>query len=299
MTVTAPPQNPLFHYNTMFDPLDIMRRFSDPAPVATEGLVTNFLGVKIPSKVFPRALVQFEGLIEAFPNPGNWHADIAEFGAALRAIDLAGPTFRMLELGCGWGCWMTNTGVAARRFGREVEVIGIEADPGHLDFAREIFALNDLSEQETRLVHGIAAPKQGKALFPRLSDSAAEWGSAPVFSPSEQQLKDARSHGSHDELDCHTIADLAQGKPIDLLHIDIQGGEVDVVTSCIADIEACVSYMVIGTHSRPIEGELISFLAPRGWELEIERPCIFQPQGTQQSIRIDGVQGWRRGANVK
>jgi hypothetical protein len=34
----------------------------------------------------------------------------------------------MIELGCGWGCWMNNAGVAARSTDRRVHVIGVEGD---------------------------------------------------------------------------------------------------------------------------------------------------------------------------
>ena len=43
---------------------------------------------------------------------------------------------------CGWGCWMNNSGVAARRTGRTVDLIGIEGDEGHLKFARDALARN-------------------------------------------------------------------------------------------------------------------------------------------------------------
>ena len=85
---------------------------------ATPGYVTNFLGVRIDPAFAPEALAGKAGTVEPVPIPANWHADIAEWAAALRAVELAGDTFRMIELGCGWGCWMNNTGAAARRAGK-------------------------------------------------------------------------------------------------------------------------------------------------------------------------------------
>jgi hypothetical protein len=40
--------------------------------------------------------------VEGIPIPANWHADIAEWAAALRAVELAEETFTVVELGCGW-----------------------------------------------------------------------------------------------------------------------------------------------------------------------------------------------------
>jgi len=79
---------------------------------------------------------------------------------------------------------------------------------------------------------------------------------------------------------------------VDLLHIDIQGGEADLVTSSLAFLNAHVAYMMIGTHSRVIEGRLCDELGAAGWELEVERPAIMDITG-KPAARVDGVQGWR------
>src|SRR3546814_4193882 len=81
--------------------------------------LTNFLGVKIAPRFFPGILDGKAGVVEPIPIPANWHADIAEWAAALRSVDLAVGTFRALELGCGWGCWLNNAGAAARRRDRK------------------------------------------------------------------------------------------------------------------------------------------------------------------------------------
>ena len=47
---------------------------------------------------------------------------------------------------------------------------------------------------------------------------------------------------------------------IDLLHLDIQGGEANLVRDCIRSLEAKVTDLVIGTHSRTIEGRLFAEL---------------------------------------
>lgn len=104
---------PFFHYNSSFDPQEVMRRHAVRGLGATPGYLTNFLGVLIDPKFFPDILQGRAGEVEDIPIPANWHADIAEWGAALRAVDLACDRFTVIELGCGWGCWMNNTGVAA------------------------------------------------------------------------------------------------------------------------------------------------------------------------------------------
>ncbi len=93
------------------------------------------------------------------------------------------------------------------------------------------------------------------------------------------------------------LADLAAEHPrIDLLHIDIQGGEADLVEGCLGTLGDKIAYLVIGTHSRPIEGRLFDALLRTGWRLEIERPAILSVVGGTPSVTVDGVQGWRNPA---
>ena len=85
--------SPFFHYNAIFDPQEVMRRHAVPRLRAREGYVTNFLGVVVDPKFLPAILDGRGGHVEAIPIPANWHADIAEWGAALgQWIFLATPS---------------------------------------------------------------------------------------------------------------------------------------------------------------------------------------------------------------
>ena len=83
------------------------------------------------------------------------------------------------------------------------------------------------------------------------------------------------------------------GTKTDLLHIDIQGGEADLIASSLAALKKYVGYIVIGTHSREIEGALFKSLLADGWILEIERPAILGVENPVPYVKVDGVQGWR------
>jgi hypothetical protein len=145
-------------------------------------------------------------------------------------MDLARNSFTVVELGCGWGCWMNNTGVAARRAGLDVNLIGIEGDAGHLRFAKEACAANGFAPQQVTLYRGAAAPASGIALFPREQQAGIEWGLKPILGATEQQRYCAAQSGSHDELPMIALQEIvAPHRRIDLLHIDIQGGEADFV----------------------------------------------------------------------
>ncbi|TIU69689.1 MAG: class I SAM-dependent methyltransferase, partial [Mesorhizobium sp.] len=86
--------------------------------------------------------------------------------------------------------------------------------------------------------------------------------------------------------------EIVSDEPVDLLHIDIQGGEADFIDAAIADLNRFVRYIVIGTHSRQIEGRIMSILLSHGWKLEMERPAIIRLVEGCPQISVDGVQGW-------
>lgn len=286
-------KNPFLNYESTFDAIEVMKRHARNDLSPLPGRQTNFLGVKIDPRFFPGILDNAAGTVEGIPIPANWHADIAEWAAALRAVDLARDTFRVIELGCGWGCWLINTGTAARSAGLSVEMIGVEGDQGHVEFAHQAMEDNDFSDKEYRVIHGIAAAQNGKALFPVVENSGATWGSEPVLDASAAQIAEAEKTGGYAVLDTFPISEIADGRPVDLLHIDIQGGEADFVKSSMDDLLKYVRYVVIGTHSRAIEGRLMESMLSAGWYLEMERAAIIGIADGRPAVTVDGVQGWR------
>lgn len=76
-------------------------------------------------------------------------------------------------------------------------------------------------------------------------------------------------------LDCLTLADLAQGQPIDLLHLDIRGTELDYVCGNFNALNAQVKRGLIGTHGRQIEGALCKHFLDADWRMEMDRLGIW------------------------
>lgn len=285
-----------FHYNCSFDAIGTINSHARPDLTAHPSYVTNFLGVRVAPKFFPGILDGKAGTIEPIPIPANWHADIAEWAAALRAVDLALERFRVVELGCGWGCWLNNTGAAARNKGLFVELIGIEGDAEHVAYAQEAMVANGFLEDEFRIIHGVAAPEKGVALFPVVENAGASWGSEPILNATAAQIREATASGHYQQISAFPLSEIVRGEPVDLLHIDIQGGEADFVDAAVADLNRFVRYIVIGTHSRQIEGRIMGTLLSQGWKIEMERPAIIGLPDGRPQILVDGVQGWRNTA---
>lgn len=278
-----------WHYDATFDPIALIRRYEDTSRATFPGHYVNYFGVAIATKFFPHILQ--EG-VEGDTVPANWHADIAEFGAALRAVELSGESFHAVELGCGWGCWMNIAGAAARRAGKSVFLAGIEGDPSHICYAQEAMATNGFAPSQYLLHHGIAAAEAGVALFPKQDGN--QWGLAPVFGATVAEQEKAILSGAYDVLPMVPLSALVPpGGRIDLLHMDIQGGEADLVEAAIDTLSDSVAYMVIGTHSREIEGRLFDILPKAGWKLEIDRPATYHINHSPILVAVDGVHGWR------
>jgi glycosyltransferase involved in cell wall biosynthesis len=287
------PHDALWQWTAGFDAQALLAAFARTDQSPEPGIVRNFIGTRIEPAVFPQVLTALAGRVEPVPAPGNWHADIAEWAAALRTVDLAAragqQTYRIVEAGCGWGCWITNMGVAARARGLDVDLIGIEGEAGHLENARRTLALNGFGTDGVALHHGIAGPHRGKAIFPH---GEGTWGGAAIFDPAPDVLARAEGDPAVQVLDCLTLADLSGGRPVDLLHIDIQGAEVDFVTGNAADMDAHVKRVLIGTHGRAIETRLGLHFRAAGWRLEMARPAVTVDRNGRQELEIDGVQMW-------
>jgi len=294
---TRPMHDALYHYACEFDALGLIAAFHDTAQAPEPGVIRNFLGTKIEPLIYPPVLAGRGGTVEGVPDPGNWHADIAEWAAALHSVDQAQGVYRIVELGCGWGCWIVNMGVAARSRGLAVHLLGVEGDRQHLANAARTLALNGFAPADYALHHAVAGPRRGRAIFPD-PDGQPHFGAEPVFYPDAGQLAEAERTPGLQVLDCMTLAELAREGPIDLLHIDIQGGEADFVVGNADGLAAYVRRVLIGTHSRIIEGRLTEHFLAAGWRMEMERPAIAELVDGRPEIRIDGVQLWANPALI-
>ena len=286
--------SPFYVYAASFDAEAIMRRHAVVGLSPDPARLINFLGVRIDPAVLPSVLAGREGEVEAVPIPANWHADIAEWAAALRAVELAEGRFTVVELGCGWGCWMNNTGAAARALGLPVRLVGVEGDEGHAEMARRSCADNGFTPEVVTIHRGVAAAQAGVALFPKGGAEGEHYGFQPIFGANKAQVKKALASGRYDCLPMIPLADIlaVQGR-VDLLHVDIQGGEADLVHGSRKALNAHVGYLLIGTHSRALEGQLCEDLLAWGWRLEVERAGLVHLHTGAPVMHVDGVQGWR------
>jgi FkbM family methyltransferase len=237
------------------------------------------------------------------PDDG-WHAEAVEYIALADTVRRASSRYCIAELGAGWGPWVGLGGVLARNRGvYEIELIAIEGLPARFELLRAHLAANRLRPPEgdetvlggitCRLFNGAATATRSEVFFPDVG--IADMGSRV----SESDDRDYRGRPARNlHIQGYPLDEILRDGHVDLLHIDVQGSEVELVEANLDLLARQVDAMMIGTHSRVIEGVLIDLLYRNGWRLELEKPCrvawTSHPASQEAMTETDGCQYWRR-----
>jgi hypothetical protein len=259
--------------------------------------VTNFLG-GITNINFSSGIETLGGVVEDHPLAGNFHGGAMEWVGTLRAVLEASGAFRMLELGAGFGPWCVVGHIGATQRGiPEINVVGVEGDVGHVRFMEENFAANGLPRNAYAIVRGVVAVADGVARFPTAKDPAKVYGGAPPLATGGDQrdpfnfFMQGNAHMVEEVLQvpAFSLETLTGQLPlVDLVHCDIQGGELELFQHAIHLLAEKVKRVVIGTHSPQIDRGLMGLFAMHGWVLEGAEDCFIR-----HGIFHDGTQVWR------
>jgi FkbM family methyltransferase len=238
------------------------------------------------------------GLVEEVPYLSSVYAEAIEWIGTIRAVDTAGEEFVTMELGAGWGPWIVASSVAARNRGiKNIRMIACEGDKGHVRYLQQHLQDNGFTEADCKIHYGVAAAQDGQAFFPMEGEN--NWGAEAVFvndasELSEEKMLPGLVAGHYIQTPAHSFKTIIGDEPrIDLLHVDIQGAEYDVLVTARKILQERVRWMMIGTHSRMIEAQLMQFLHEDGWILENEKPCKFNQMHGRLITHLDGAQVWR------
>jgi len=199
-----------------------------------------------------------------------------------------------------------------------VRLVGVEASKGHYEYMHTHFVDNGLDPGQHWLIHGIVGPADGVAEFPVLPQPDADWGAAAIFANghagngSSKRWRDLRpwraipdmirswarnpasSARPTERLPCFSLATLLRPYPrVDLVHFDIQGDEYRVVASSLDILKQKVKRMVVATHTRSIEQELLDDLPFHSWVLEADEASKYRQHGQGVIQYMDGCQVWR------
>lgn len=272
-------------------------RFIDRAATGKPGFLTNWLGLRTRTSLFPHA-ASLDGEVHIrhpFPSDGIY-GGATEYAVVLTAIEQRrGARFRMVEMGSAWAPWASLAAFLCKREGVEdVSLVAVEASAERYQAMLQHLAENGVADV-VRPVFGAAWSEDCTLRFPDVAPTdhggAASSGDAGVAT-------DYRGlHMTMTEVPAFSVSTLCEGLgEIDLLHIDIQGAELEVVSASLDFLNANVRRVFIGTHSRAIEGQLIPLMISAGWILESEQPCAFVFDASKPSLEgmttSDGEQYW-------
>lgn len=282
--------------------LKIFSKFDRSKVKPSEGFLTEWIGSRVRismlwSEMKPE---QFNNRIMPLPVPCDYHSDAIEWIGTLKAVLAAQGSFSVMELGAGHGPWLAASCAAARSKGiSDFHLCGIEADPGRFELLAQNMTDNQLENVDTTLVEGGIGTAEGVAHWPRLPNPKEDAGARP-FREGNQKDKEYLANRLDDLIEVKIIAlgPLVKKRPIwDLIHIDIQGTEHELCQGYIKDLSDRARYLVIATHTRKIEGDLIDLFLNAGWHLEHEKPSRlslpFTTQASSNQIFTDGTQVWR------
>lgn len=161
----------------------------------------------------------------------------------LESVLRASGSYRMAELGAGWGTWALRAAKAARQRAAitDVEVLAVEADQTHYDWLIKHFIDNGEDPHDHHLLHGAVAGESGTVRFPVIEDPSVDYGAS---------MRAAKADIPYVEVAAYSLEDLL-GRldgPVDFLHVDIQGAEYEVLPPAMDLLRRRVKSIMIGTH---------------------------------------------------
>lgn len=277
-----------------------------PVEAAPEpGMVINFLGVRTRVS-FVNAFQRVDGQVTGTPLPvsDGFFSETIEYVGLLKSVKTAKKQYRVLEFGAGWAPWLVAGAAAAKRKGiRDIRLHGVEGDADHFASMVTHFQDNGLDPAEHRLDNAAVGVTAGTARWPKLPNAAGDWGARPLEAEADPKGNGGtdylgRSFQEHVDVKVIAFREILEREAVwDLVHIDIQGTEDALCTAEAATLKQRVRWLVIGTHSRKIEGDLIDLFFRNGWILENERAAHFRYKVGASSLESmtynDGTQIWR------
>ena len=276
--------------------LAIFNNFPQYQGTGKPGFVIDFLGTKT-RVAFSTTFTRLSGQVFGYPVPMDFHAEAIEWFGFLKSVLSAGDQLCVLELGAGWGPWLSAAAAACRVRGiRKYRLYGVEADAGHVEFIHQHLSDNGISKELYEIISGVVAPNPGTCKWPVTREAAGDYGQSLLMSEHESAY--ATRFTGFAEMNVIGINDILAREPSwDIVHMDIQGLEGQVCEAGMEELSRRVRWLIIGTHSRKIDGDLVELLNDAGWYLEHEKPARFRFDPSQPSLEAmtiaDGTQVWR------
>jgi FkbM family methyltransferase len=279
---------------------------------AEPGWDVNFLGVRTRTAFFSLydELADFSErrwVRGGRPVPNE---DYFEWITLLESVTEAKGSYTIVELGAGWGKWITAGVVALRSHsGLPYHVVGVESEPTHFRWMQQHLIDNDVDLANATLIEAAVAAEDGATWFH--VGSAADWYGQGIADPPNggavrgdrlgrlRRLVRRRPSATAEKsvarvraLSLNTI--LAPLETVDLVDVDIQGAEADVLYPAAETFNRKVKRVYVATHSASNEERVRELFRSLRWESVYDFPGGGESDTPWGRIMFeDGVHVWR------
>jgi FkbM family methyltransferase len=240
------------------------------------GLVTS-LGLQLP---------EYDYVDAQYPIFDEEYFEWVDF---LEAVSTAEKQFTMIELGAGYGRWLVNAAMAARRYNPDmpIKLIGVEAEPTHFEWMKQHFEDNGIDPTQHELIEAAVDEKEGSVSF-YVGDPDGWYGQSIAHEGNRMATATVV------EVKAITLSSILSNLDlVDLIDLDVQGAELIVLRSAIDDLNQKVKRIHIGTHARDIEQGLRDLFWQHGWYKANDYACNSIELTQWGEIKFgDGVQSW-------
>ncbi|AII27814.1 hypothetical protein B9J07_13130 [Sinorhizobium sp. LM21] len=279
---------------------DRLKKYMEPSLELEKGFHKDCFGIKTRYKFFND--IGGESVWGDLPFPDNkLYGEMIEILATCFAVEAGSDDMVVYELGAGFAPWLVcSANFALKRCVRSLKLVAVEADPDRLPLIDTHFTDNGLPQSnqshpvvKTEIVHAAVSDVHGELQFS--AQSILDWGGGVTAAETATDYRGMQSHQvSVPALPIETL--IAHETMVDLMHMDIQGYEFKSIAASLETVNSKVKSIVIGTHSRVIEGQLIDLLRNNGWVLVFEKPCKFHASSRLPDVTgatyFDGTQFW-------
>jgi FkbM family methyltransferase len=275
--------------------LALFQQFANTDVKPEPGFIVDFMGSRMRTAWLWKEAQAFDGQRLGIPVPEDFHAETIEWIGLLKAVASAGDQYVAMELGAGFGPWTVAGAVAARRLGiKDIRLCAVEGDSRHFQWLRQNLVDNGFDPQQQTLFEAAVGVRAGQTQWPVDESTSCDFGRRPVPNGVDYRGREFQNTRTVEVI---PILDLIVAQPRwDLVHIDVQGDEVNLCRSCLDELSNRVRRMIVGTHSRKIDGDLIDLMFAAGWLLEHEKPTRFYFVPGAPSLEAmtagDGTQVW-------
>ncbi|MDM0011085.1 hypothetical protein QTH87_01420 [Variovorax sp. J22P168] len=276
-----------------------LRRFAAPSEellLTDPACYVNWLGLETEAGMFGNAdQIRGKVLADLPLHDDGVYGGNAEYTSLLKAIDASSDRKRFVavELGAGWGPWISAVGIVCKRLGvKDIQLVGVEAHDAKAEMMRQHLTRNGLMNVDgvhSKVMLGAAWKEDTELRFPKI-DVRDHGGAATAH----EGDVDYRGHeAEHVAVQAFSVPTICAGLGfVDYMHWDIQGAELETARASIDFLQKNVRYLFIGTHSRAIEGHLLELFYARKWEVLLQTPCVFDYDKSKPTLeamtRTDG-----------